>query len=346
MSDADRVAARIVGRLTSAQAPLRAELAEILVDQLFERRVRDVVDLAGVHGLLLQLFSSANLRRIVEEHVAPGFARYAADREGQSARVGSLVDPVAHQKLHALVRNFRVPDAKWAEHGLDPALLRRLFGPVWTQVLQTFAKRLPMPLGAASAPAADGGRNASAGLTGVLTRSVQAQAEKLIDRGRSVMGGLGAEVERRLSVAARDFSDTAAHAFRQSMQERLRSDEGRELVSQILAGFTDHVLRTRFAELQLDVDVLPVAELFDLVPELVSHAARSAFVQGIVQRETETWLTAQGERRLGELLDEYECRAAVRTLIASQIDRLAAHVFEAPAFSDWLQRLLQPDGSE
>jgi hypothetical protein len=157
------------------------------------------------------------------------------------------------------------------------------------------------------------------------------------------MGGLGAEVERRLSAAARDFSDTAAQAFRESLLERLHSVEGRELLGQLLAGLTDHVLRTRFADLQADVDAMPVAEIFDLVPELVSFAARSGFVQEIVDRELEDWMASQGERRLGELLEEFGLLAELRPMLLERVEAVTAGLIATPEFAAWLSALLRFD---
>jgi hypothetical protein len=344
MSEHARIAALILQRLQSPEATFRTELAELLVDELFAQRVRDAFDYAQLRTVITESLRTDNVRRVIDTHVAPGFARYAAAIAREDVTVQALVDATAHQKLHGIARKLQLPRARWADHALDRVLVRRLLQPVWTQVLLTFAKRLPVPLGNhGQGPAAGSGKSS---LTGFLARSVQEQAEKLIDRGRSVMGGLGVEVERRLSAAARDFSDSAAHAFRQTLLERLSSEEGRELVGQILSGFTDHVLRTRFADLQQDLDALPLAEIFDVVPDLVGFATQQPYVQDIVTRELLAWLSVQGDRPLAELLDEYGMRAPLRALLVAHIDRLGASVFATPKFAAWISRLVQPDGTE
>lgn len=346
MPEHDPISALILQRLAGSQTTYRTQLAELVVDQALALRVREVADLEQLRAAVTRGFSVDNVRRVVEQHSAPGFERYARAIAGSAATVGALVGPAAHQKLHVLARKFQIPRARWADHALDPALVRQLLRPVWTQVLLNFAKRLPVPGvsgGHAGARAPTGGGSHSGSITGFLTRSVQERAEKLIDRGRSAMGGLGAEVERRLSAAARDFSDTAAHAFRESLLERLQSDEGRELLGQILAGLTDHILRTRFADLQKDVDVMPMAELFDLLPELVSFAAGSGFVQEIAERELSEWVLAQGDRTLRELIDQYGLMADLRPMIVQRVDAIAAGVVASPAFAQWLKVLLRTD---
>ena len=339
-SEVERIATRIVERLAGSDSVLRHELATLVVDRLFARRTRDVLQFERLSEVLTPLLSADNLRRAIEQHVEPGYRRHAQVVRADGVRVGAVVGPLAHQKLHTLVRALRVPEARWTQHGFDAALVRRLLGPVWTQVLVGFAKRLPVPGVAA------GSRGAPQGITGFLTRSVQEQAEKLIDRGRSVMGGLGAEFERRLTATARDFSDGAAHAFRVALHERLHSEEGRELLGQLLAGFVDHVLRTELAALQQDLDALPVAELFDLAPDLIAHAAQSPFVAELARRELGAWLEAHGDRGLGELLAEYSALEPTRGLLVADLAGLVAELALTPAFADWAQRLVQPDGNE
>lgn len=341
MSEVDRISALILERLTGPQNAFRAELAELVVEQLLQQPVREVIDLEPLRAALLHGLRAENVRRIVEQHVAPAFERYARAVAGSNARVGSLVSPTAHQKLHAVVRKLQLPEARWAENALDPTLLRLLLRPVWTQVLSTFAKRLPVP-GVAAVSGAGPSRPPS-GLTGFLTRSVQEQAEKLIDRGRNVMGGLGAEVERRLSAAARDFSDAAAQAFRESLIERLHSDEGSELLGQLLAGLTDHVLRTRFADLQVDVNAMPLAEIFDSIPDLVSYAVRSNFVEEVASREFAAWLELQGERPVAELLAEYGLLDEVRELLVQRAAVVADGLAANPRFAAWLAALVRED---
>jgi hypothetical protein len=351
MSEHDRLSALILQRLAGSHSSSRSELAKLVVEQALEQRLRDVIDLERLRAAVLSVLTEANLRRIVDQHVAPGYARYVSAVASQAARVGSLVSPAAHQKLHGVVRALRLPRARWADHSLDPALVKQLLRPVWTQVLVNFANRLPIPGVSANGRGAAGtgasgaaGSNSASTVTGFIARSMQERAEKLIDRGRSAMGGIGAEVERRLTAAARDFSDTAAHAFRASLLERVQSDEGRELIGQILAGFTDHVLRTQFADLQADLNALPVAQILDLVPELVSFAARSGFVQEIVDRELEQWLALKGDRRLRELLEEYGLIADMRQTLIRRVDSVMAGAIATPTFAAWLNDLLRPDG--
>jgi hypothetical protein len=332
--------ARILERLTASDSPYPAQASALVVDHLLAQPLRELLDLEEVRQLVLSALTEENVRRAVEQHVAPGFARHAEAVVGSQLRVGTLVSQAAHDKLRQIAHKLQLPEARWAQDAVDPQLVRRLLSPVWTQVLLNFAKRLPVP-GAGGLGGATSARGGS-GLGGFLTRSVQEQAEKLIDRGRSVMGGLGAEVERRLATAARDFSDGAAQVFRDTLYKRLESQEGRELVGQICAGAIDHVIEARFADLQLDLDALPMNELMDVLPDLIAHAAPSTFVQEIVQRELAAWFVIDGDRTLAELLHEAGSFDEARAALLRRSEQLSAGLFRTAGFADWITRLIAP----
>jgi len=333
--DSISLAARAVERLTGTDSTLRDELVAGVLDHVLAQPLRDLVDLERVHALVTSALSEPNVRTAVQRHVVPGWRRYAAAIAGSDTRVGALVPEAARPSIHAIARALRVPRARWAKGAVDPALVRRFLAPVWTQVLLSFATRLPIP-----GLAAAGGKRDGSGVAGFLARSVQGGAEKLIDRGRSMMGGLGAEVERRLLEAARGFSDNAAEIFREALRERVASSEGRELLERITGELVERVLDARFSDLQEDVAALPLDQVFDLAPQLVAHAAPGPYVEDIVQREIAAYLELEGERTLDSMLDELGIAAEVRAALLARGQSVAAGYFASPSFADWCARLL------
>jgi hypothetical protein len=228
---------------------------------------------------------------------------------------------------------------------VDPVLVRKLFGPVWTNLLLAFAKRLPLPGigGGGGGPSSSGavGRGVS-GIAGRITRTATKQAERLVDAGKSVMGGLGSEVERRLQGAAKEFSDGAEEVFREALQDRLKSSEGREIVGKISRQVTDHVLVTKIAEIHKDASRIPVNDILRIAPSVVSHSAPRAFVEKVVRGEIDAFLAVEGDRTLGEVLTELGVLDEVRKAIVERASAVAREFFAAPAFGDWFRRLLGP----
>jgi hypothetical protein len=329
---------RALERLHGPRSELRNELVGHCIDHLLAQRVRDVVDLEQVRALVASALTEANVTRIVQRHVHPGWQRYAQAIASSAVRVGALVPERARPRLAAIAVKVGLPRARWAKGAVDPALVRRLLAPVWTQVLISFASLLPIP-----GLAGSGGKRGALGMAELLARSVQGGAEKLLDRGRSWMGGLGIDFERRLLEAARGFSDNAADIFRDALRERLASEEGRELLGRIDEHLLDHVLDTTFADLQRDADELPLDDVFEVAPAIIAHAAKTAYVQDIVQREIAAYLAAEGGRTLQSLVDELGIGAELRAVLQAHGEVIARGFFASPAFASWLSRLLDDE---
>jgi hypothetical protein len=343
MSEATRD--RIVSALAAEESALRDEGVGLIVDHVLGQKLRDLVDLEGSRAIVVRALTPENLARIVGLHVKPGWRRYAEHVQGSGETLGAFVPEPSREKIRRIVGKSKLPRGKWAQGIVDPVLMRRLFAPVWANLLLNFAKRLPVPgmggaSGAASAAGGAVGRGVG-GIAGRLTRSVQERAEKLVDAGRTVMGGLGAEVEKRLQAAAREFSDGAADMWREALQDRLKSAEGRELVAQITGQVVDHLMMTKLSDLHEDAARLPIEDMIDLVPGIVGHSAPRAFVQEIVSGELAAFLAVEGDRTLSELLGEMGILEEVRAATVTQIGRIARGLFASPAFGSWIGRLLE-----
>jgi hypothetical protein len=329
---------RIVQVLSAPESPLRAEGVALAVDQLLGARLAEVVDLSEVASLVVSGLTHANVERTVVRHVKPGWERYGRLATLTKTRVEMLVPHESRERIRELATTTRPPAAKWAENMIDPALLRRLLAPVWVNLLVNFGKRV-MGGGSEVASGSATSRVASS-IAGRLGKSVQERAEKLVDAGRTVMGGLGAEVERRVQAAAREFAEGAATLFRDALRDRLESAEGRELLARIASGVVDHVMSTPLSALQADADRLPVAEVLDLVPNIVAHAAGDEFVQSVVVGEISAFVVLEGERTLRELLGEANLLEPVRAMMLQRGSSIVQGLVASEAFGSWLERLL------
>lgn len=332
---------RIAGLLTAESSPLREAGAAVLVDHVLDRPLVEIIDLAEVQQIVLSAFTEDNVERVVSRHVRPGFERYEAAAHRTGETVGGLVpdDSVTH--IRTIVKKSRLPRAKWAEGIVEPSLVRRLFAPVWAHLLLNFAKKMPVPgASAASGAAAAAGSAVGKGLGGVAGR-LGKSAERFVGAGRAVMGGLGAEVEKRIQSAARDFSEGAQTMFRDALRDRLKSDEGKALVDQMSRQIVDHVLVTKLGDLHEDVKRMPMDDIFGAVPKIVAHAAKRPFVTKLVAEEVAAFVALEKDRPLRELLDEFGLLVAVRDLAVRRVSDLFRTAAATPSFDDWLGRLLE-----
>lgn len=331
---------RIVAALTAEQSELRTDGVRLVLDFVLARPLTQLIDIDETRRIVVGALTEDNVARIIERHVKPGFARYSERIRETKDPVGSLVPDGARQRIRDTVASSRPPKGKWAQGAVDPALIRKLFAPVFTQVLLSFAKRMPGPGGAAAASASAVGREVG-GLAEKLGKRVQKGAAGLVGAGRQVMGGLGAEMERRIAAAAREFSDTAMSVWREALRERLRSDEGRQLVRQISQQVTDHIMMTELSALHDDVDRMPVEEILDIAPAVIAHATPHRLVQAIINAEVEAFFAIEGKRSLRELLDELAITEQVVQATAKQVDALARDLLATENFRDWLTRALK-----
>jgi hypothetical protein len=244
-------------------------------------------------------------------------------------------------RIRRIIDQSKPPRAKWAQKMVDPALLRKLFAPVWANLFASFAKRLPLPGVSAMAAAASGAGGVGATIAGRLTKSVQERAEKLVDRGRSAMGGLGAEVEKRVQAAAREFSDGAAGIWREALEARLKSAEGREIVSEIVTQALAHLVAAKLVDLHDDAKDADVPEILEAAAEIVGHSVTREFIERIIVQEVSAFVELEGKRSSREIFAELGVLDEVRRVAVSQVGGLARTLFAAPAFADWVARLLE-----
>jgi hypothetical protein len=332
---------RMVKALSREESPERDELVADLVDHLFSQKLRDLVDLEEVRAITTRSLTKENLKRIFDRHVIPGYNRYIESVSSSSETVSAFVPDTARDEIVGVIQRSKLPKGKWTSGAVDRVLVRKLFAPVWTNLLLSFAKRLPLPGigggGGGTSSAGAVGRGVS-GIAGRITRTATKQAERLVDAGKSVMGGLGTEVERRLQGAAKEFSDSAEEVFREALQDRLKSTEGREIVAQISRQVTDHVLVTKVAEIHADASRIPIDDILRIAPAVISHSAPRAFVEKIVRGEIDAFLALEGDRPVRDVLAELGVLDEVRSAIVRRASSIARGFFASRAFGDWIGR--------
>jgi hypothetical protein len=330
---------RVVQVLTGEESPLRDELVAMVVEHALDRELSDFIDFTAGRNVVVGALTRENLSRIFERHVLAGFSRYTERVEGSSETLGHLVPEVARARIVNLVKHGPMPRAVWARKMVDRALLAKLFAPVWVNLFTSFARRLPIP-GLSAVTSAAAGATAASGIAGRLSRSVQERAEKLVDKGRSAMGGLGAEFEKRVQAAAKEFSDGAAELFREALEARLKSDEGRALVAQITDKAFTHVMDAKLVDLHEDTKHANVGEILTAYAEIVGHSVTTSFIASTIDEEVAAFVESQGRRPMREIFSELGALDDVRSVAIAQLSGVARTLFATPTFADWVHRLL------
>jgi hypothetical protein len=343
MEDPTRPQAPWLKVLLKDSSPLRAQLIEKFSEFLLEQPVEELVEWQEVQMGLLQLMSSQNTERLIQKWLHPGFDRHLQRSREHGESLGTGLSPELRKRVEHLVATMKLPQAKWAQGAVDPTLIRRLFAPVIQQVLLNFTNKLPLVhLGGSgnepeAAPVAQD--SMFGGFANRLKRKVEERAEKLVDVGRK----LGAGVDKKIQQTARDFSQGAMNELRDTIRQRLKSEEGQEIIAEIRKQFLKRVLETPLAEYMEDLKQLPRAEIEALIPDVMEYNRQRPFVHTMLEAELRGFLKQEGKRSLRDVLTEYDMLAQFQAVFQQRGDRLVQRFLQGDAFQTWMTDVLKEE---
>jgi hypothetical protein len=330
MSDTQR--SRIQALLAAETSPLRAELLRIGFDALAAQPLSNVLGDADLARLIVRGMARENVDRITERHVLPGVERVRQRLGSAQEKVGDLLPEDAEAALRALVASGKGPRFKWLKGAVDPNELQRLIAPIVQQVLTSFVTKLPIP-GFSKSSDPDGGAaeaGASKGLGGLVGR-----IGKQVSKGASQLaGGLG------LQQVVRDFSQSAAVEIRTAIVDRLKSDEGREILRRIRDRVVDRVLDARTNVVVDDFLRVSPDEVGRIAEGAVAHVRDLPFFQDILAGEIQSVLAEIGGRSLRDVLEEMGLLEGVQKVAIGAVEPGLVALARGEAFGDWLDRVL------
>lgn len=332
---------KIVAALTGDDTSLPTEAATLVVDHVLGLPLRDFVDSGELSQLCLTAMGEHQLQRAVERHIGPTVARLRKAVAGPGQTVGDAVPPELHDNILDLMSNPLGPRVPWLAGALDPALLRTLLAPVFQDVLLGFAGRIPAAVSSAATDAATAGAGA---LMGMLSPTARSGAGQLFNIGRSVVGGLGKDLEATVGPLAKDFSHSAVTAFQDSLRKRLRSTTGRELVSELQQGAFEHILAVELSVIDRDLDRLSMADLLALMPPTVAHNLGRQLGERALREAIEHYFEVEGDRSLSELLEDWGVRDDIRAIAIERGSPIARQLFGSDEFRSWLGSVLSAAG--
>lgn len=296
----NQVAQRVVDRLAGEHGERALTL---VIEFALEQPVSSYLDVDDLVRLISLASTGLNATRQIEKHLRPGWERHVGRCKESGDTLGAALPDDVKARIPRLILDTKPPKAAWTKDAVDPALVREFFSPVLQEFLLGFARKLPIP-GRSGGTSTDEKSRTGFGLRNRLKESASKRAEKFVEAGKSVLGGLSAEVERQIQTAAREFSQSAERDVRRALVERVRSEEGRVLLTQIVEQAVSHVLGTPISEMNRDVAELPWDDLWALVPPTVEHNRDRGPVVEAIEAELRALLEVEGQRTARELLDE------------------------------------------
>jgi hypothetical protein len=332
----DPAVARALARLRDANSPLLGRGVALAVDAALDRPLRDVIEPERVVALLVEAIDESRVERALAEIVHPAQDRQRALLAKHDETLAAWLPEGAEALLEEIAAGTRTPRGAWATKLVDRSHVRELLAPVLQETLLAFARKLPM------ASSVEEGRAGKllGGLARGIAQGAGERAQKLADLGRSALGGIGAEMEKRVTSAARDFSQGAIEPLREAFAERVTSEEGRAILARMRSHAIGVLLEAKAAELVDDLDSAPRAPLDRLIARTIAHDAKRPEVQAMLRAEVEAFLAAREGQTLRALLDEWGTTATAIAEARRVTEIVARAAVTDDAFAAWLNDLL------
>jgi hypothetical protein len=328
MSTKEQVLARLAGEDDQA----RKALVRAAIDHAMGTPLETYIDRHAIAALIRAAVIGDNVLWASREHLRPAIERQRSRSAARDEKLGDLLPADADTHLLRILDGARLPESAWAAELIDRKLVSKLMAPVVQEALLSFAKRLPIP------GLAGGGE--AAAKAGALFGGIAGSAGKLFDVGKSFVGGLSAEVEKRMRDAAKDFAENVGENLRGAVRARLTSEEGRRLARELALSILARLRKVPVAEVLGDVDALPPQALDAFVAAIAEHNGARAALADAVSAEVDAALSAEGQKTLGELLERARVRAQVESAIEARADDALRRFFASEDFAGVLDVVL------
>jgi len=335
---------RILAALRADASPLRRRGVAMLVDFVLSRPLADFVDRDGLVELFTRGLDVDRAIRVLRSRAEEAWKRQLRRADDTELPVGALLPQSVRDRLRDVVAAAKPPRADWARGAIDPTLVRRIVAPALQDVLLAFTRRLPLP--GLSGEAAWPGLGLMAGIGLRVREEIEKRAGQVADAGRAVLDGLGIDLEAQIEALTRDFSQSAERDLREALARRIETAEGRALVGEMQTQLFDRLLATRWHDLRIDLDGLPLADVAELIAPTLHHLRSEGFLAEALGEEIDAWLAADGARRVGELLREVGILDMVKEHTVGRGEQLARAFFASDEFGAWLADVLESGKSD
>jgi hypothetical protein len=342
----DVLVSRAITRLRADDSAELAALVDLLLDAALARPIAEVLDADRIVGIAIATLDRARIEDALSKLARPAWDRQRALLDTRGHRVGDWLPEGGRAALEQVVSGAKAPSGEWSRGLVDSADIRELIAPVIQDTLLNFARKLPLVGNVADS---EGPARAAGKLFGIareLAHNVGERAAeragKLADIGRGVLGGIGGEMEKRVVQAAREYSQSAVEPLETAFVDRLRSDEGREILARMRTRAIDRVLAARAADVLADLDTLPRASLDALVAQAIAFGVRRPETAAMLRAEVDAFVQSNASKSVGEVLDAWGLRDLAVTELRRELRSIASVTANDARTEAWLRALLSP----
>lgn len=330
-----------LSRLRDDDHPALRSLAILLVEDALDRPLRDIIEPERVVTMTVASIDVERIGRSLGNVIRPILDRQREILDGRGDRAREWLPGDAEAQLEAIVARTRVTPRKWMGSLVDPNDVRELLAPVLQETLLAFARRASLFGKEGGGAGAEAPPKASSGLLGGLAKGIaQSATERASKLGKGVLGNLGAEMEKRMGSAARDFSQGAFEPLRDAFRDRVKSPEGKAILLRMRSRAIRKICDAKASELLELLDAAPREKVDALIAAAITHDIAREEVRAMVRDEVEVFLAAREGMTLRGLLDEWNMTDAVRDEAHFFAMKFARSAVRSDAFEGWLRALL------
>ena len=303
-----------------------------MIDDAMARPLGEVVDVQRWPRLLTQVAVAWSSSDAAEERLVQAVLEGVDLLDGLEGTVGDrFPQPVADGVRRLMARPYS-PSRELVLGLLDQAPVRKLLREILHDAIVGFAKKARTA----------GESTPVGGLASGLGRFAKRRAGTFGSLAGDVVGAVGSEVEKQLERRASEFTDTALSGAIAGIADQLSDPARAQEQADLRIALLDGALQLTGPEL--------AAELRRSDPQGLGRLGRDSLAgwfQGDgFEDQIRGWLSelvqAEGQRTLGETLDELDLRDTCIDPVRELLLEHARHLVATDAFMTWLNELEEP----
>lgn len=298
------------------------ELLDLGFAFLCTRQVGELVDVDRLFAAVDETVTESRVSRFHERFVAPARERLLSRAHASEIVLGAWLPDHARTKIADLLGAPMPIPKQLIDEAVTNEKVRDQIRDMLRDTLMNFVSKVT--------GGAQGGGGGS-GLMGAIGFGARAFGAA----GKSLLGGLGEELQKQMQERAREFVDGAVAGVQDRIARRLADPKTAEdLGKRRKKGFLQLLEKTE-AEAARVIDRAPHAEIDALVASIVVHNVKRKELRDAVKAELEVVLAELQKETIGGLLDEAGAREIARLALHRHGLPLLRDMCKTPAFEAW-----------
>ncbi len=301
------------------------ELLDLSYDFFCTRRVGELIEVDRLLAAIDETVTEPRVARFQERFLGPARERLLARANASSILLGAWLPEEAKTKIADLLGAPMPIPKQFIDEAVANEKVRDQIRDMLRDTLTSFVSKVT------GSGAQGGGGGGGAGLMGAIGFGARAFGAA----GKSLLGGLGDEIQKQMQDRVRDFVDGAVAGVQDRIAKRLADPKTAEdLGKRRKKGFLKLLEKTE-AEAAKTIAKAPFAQIDPLVPSIVVHNVKRSELRAVVKAEIEAVLAELQKDTIGGLLDEAGAREIVRVSLHQHALPLMRELCRTPMFEAW-----------